>query len=467
MRALSPPSLLSLGLFALTACGSAPPPLELPKLVVRKNWLPGLPQEGAKIGASKIEIPKDQVYEVRIVGWLLSKPVPGRFVPVSECTQLILALAGEQPVLPSSPLTGDGQVAVGPGALEAQSFLEIGGAKAAVQLLDDRGILPRGLTIEFEVGLENAAAEAARSRRTLSFCVSRAADDRLTVSILSRMTEPTQHGLSTLTRNEILVLDRAPEPGKSPMFLRWKARVARLKSQDVGIYIQVQSRVGWGLEKALAQCEESLRKQGRDAAAMGSALSPRETQEIDLASALESLALVSKRRAMLVHQAQKSHADLALDLGLSGDDQLLATYFLRVVPLLKAQEPAELTPDELAWILEREAWHQLLLSLEEQPPQPEIVALAMRHAGEIANYTGMLGTLVDDSKSLQQFQQDLLMENRSILSSNMPGPRIRAFLWLQGRGEDLMTYDPMADAKERRKAFVALVRKWESEAKQK
>jgi hypothetical protein len=328
------------------------------------------------------------------------------------------------------------------------------------------------LTVQFTVGVADPDRGNEPPPRSLSFCVSRALDDQLTVSILAQEIEPTEHGLSSVKNQELLVLDRAPEPGKAPLFLIWKARIAKLKAHNVAVYFEVSPTAGRGLARKLSECRESLAHHGKEADARGSAVSKGEAQEIDLANVLESLSMMPKRRAMLVNQAQKSGAHLALDLGLAGDANLLATYFLRVIPLLeerKAEERKEekLTPEKLGWILEREAWIHVLLQLEAEPQKPEVLALAVRHAGELARYPGMMNALLEESSGLAAFKAGILLENRSILISNMPGPRIRAFLWLEDHGQDLEGYQPMATQKERRVAYLSLVRKWESQASKK
>jgi len=286
----------------------------------------------------------------------------------------------------------------------------------------------------------------------------------LTVSILGQEIVPTKHGISSVKNQELLVLDRAPEPGKAPLFLIWKARIATLKAQNVAVYLEVTPTAGRGLARKLSECRESLAQHGKEADARGRVVSKGEAQKIDLANVLESLSMVPKRRAMLVNQAQKSGAHLALDLGLSADANILATYFLRVTPLLQERKEEELTTEKLGWILEREGWLHVLLQLEAEPLKPEILALAVRHAGELARYPGMLTALLDESSGLAEFRAGVLLENRSILISNMPGPRIRAFLWLEDHGQDLEEYQPMATQKERRKAYLSLVEKWESQA---
>jgi hypothetical protein len=458
--------LIPLILLGLLACTSPPPPVPLPQLTITKNWFPGLPQEGSKILDPDFEIPSERVYEVRIVAWLLSRELPGKFDSINKRTRLILATHGGNPVLPSSAIAEGCKIVMGARAREAKSWIEIGGSKEAVKLLSTKGILPRGLTIEFLVEQAEVEESEGDVRRSLSFCVSRGLADKLTLSILSAEIEPSEHGRPGLLDQELIILDRAPAAGKDPLFLMWRARLARLHRQWVAVYLEVLPRTTGKLDEDLAECRASLLRRDKEVTSRAGVVSAGEAHGIDLVSAMESLSMVSKRRAMLVNQAEKTGATLALDLGLSGDESVLAAYTLRLIPKLKGKKREELLPAKLGWLLEREAWGLLLLHLEADPLPPEALALAVRHSGEMARYPGVLTSLLEESESVEALHKSILMENRAILGSNMPGPRIRAFLWLESQGEDLGDYQPMSSQKERRKAYLSLVQQWESERRQ-
>ena len=459
--------LLASSLIGMCACSSGPKPIPLPAIKVTKSWLPGLPQEGARILEPGYTVSAKGVYQVKMIAWLLSAELPGEFEPVFERTKLILATEGKRPVLPSSTLVERGKLALGKKAREVRSWIEIGGTRNASRILSTTGILPKGLTLEFRVEEDSPEKPADPIRRALSFCLSRDSSDQLTVSILREETTPTEHELAGMTDQELLVLDRAPVPGKSPICVIWPANLPRLKQLWVAVYLEVAPEVDRDLDKSLAECLASLKESARQARSKVVAINDQDVRGIDLANALESLERVDKRRAMLVNQAKKTGADLALDLGLSAEDGLLAAYVLQLIPKLRSRKPEELVPKELGWILEKQAWLQLLLHLENDPIPPEILALAIRHAGEVARNAGLLRELVQGASGLAELQRAILNENRSTLISNMPSPRIRAYLWLESHGQDLGDYRPMASDAERRKAYLALVRKWEPEASKK
>ncbi len=395
--------------------------------------------------------------------WLLTKKLSEDLEPITQRTRLILATDGGRPVLPSSAIAQGGQVAVGKRARELKNWIEIGGSRVATRISATEGVLPKGLTLEFKAREADADDGAGAGNRTISFCVSRDTADELTLSILWQRVEPTVHNLAGVVDQELIVLDRAPQVGKSPVFLTWRVQLARLKEHWVAVYLEALPHSDRGLDEAIAECKASLLQRAEEAQQRTSVVSPGEAQAIDLTNALESLALVKKRRAMIVNQAGKTGAGLALDLGLSATEAFLASYILRLLPELQDKKGEDLNPDKLAWILEKEAWTQLLLQLEADPPLPEMLALAVRHAGELARYPGMLQDFLESSKSLEGLHRRILMENRSILISNIPGPRIRASLWLESRGEDLGDYRPMDTQARRREAYVALVRRWEAE----
>ena len=65
---------------------------------------------------------------------------------------------------------------------------------------------------------------------------------------------------------------------------------------------------------------------------------------------------------------------------------------------------------------------------------------------------GHLGAL-NRSSDRATFEEAILLENRSFLSSSDPAARVRAFDWLQPKGEAPEGYDPLASREARREAL--------------
>jgi hypothetical protein len=182
----------------------------------------------------------------------------------------------------------------------------------------------------------------------------------------------------------------------------------------------------------------------------------------ELRSALESLESAPNRRAALVFLSSATGADLAGDLALEADDELLLQWSESILSiseedleLLVAAEPqGRETP--LGWMLERSACLLLSGRMSDAALPSELAGLLVRHAGEVSRSGGAIDDVVRASKGTEDFRARLIEENRIFLEDSSPGARVRAYDWLAARNLAPRGFDPLAPQEERTRVLAEL-----------
>jgi hypothetical protein len=109
---------------------------------------------------------------------------------------------------------------------------------------------------------------------------------------------------------------------------------------------------------------------------------------------------------------------------------------------------------EIGWILERNACRAALLGHARGLTGAETLAATTRRAGEVGRIPGLLAKVAASSKSIEEFDRLLRIENFNFLLDPEPSSRVWAYDWLKARGMAPQGYDPLADREERRQALL-------------
>jgi hypothetical protein len=145
------------------------------------------------------------------------------------------------------------------------------------------------------------------------------------------------------------------------------------------------------------------------------------------------------RRALLA-LAQRVRAPLALDLALTGSDELVATAAANV-------------GDGDPWRVEQAALEALRAGATAAEPDEAALRLLARRGGEAARSVPTFFALAAKARSLDAFDRLLARENEDLLEDASPPVRVRAFEWLAARELAPAGYDPLGPAAERRAAL--------------
>jgi hypothetical protein len=207
------------------------------------------------------------------------------------------------------------------------------------------------------------------------------------------------------------------------------------------------------MAKALATCTDDLKasaaalSKASVAPAAGTAAWP------GFEAALNGIRTPASRRPSLVYLATQANADICEDAALSANDQTLEQ--LSTAILKQASEGAlPREPTSLGWALDGATLKfisQLQSSGTKAPP--ELLAVLLRHTGQVGDNSGSVDDLIKVSGSKKDFDLRVTAENMVYLEDNSPAARVRAFDWLSARGAAPAGYDPLGSPRERHDAL--------------
>ncbi len=160
------------------------------------------------------------------------------------------------------------------------------------------------------------------------------------------------------------------------------------------------------------------------------------------------------QRPAVVFIAQSSGSRVAEELALSAEAESLGE-FVRYAAERRGETPPKNTT-ELGWLVERRALLWLLERREdeERAMEPELYALLTRAGGELSTYPDLFRELVQSSRNMTDLWSHIEQENRVFLEDARPGPRVRAFDWLDAQGLAPAGFDPLAERPQRREALA-------------
>src|SRR5690606_9781735 len=183
-----------------------------------------------------------------------------------------------------------------------------------------------------------------------------------------------------------------------------------------------------------------------------------------LVAGLRSLQQGAATRATLAFLAgSTAGSPLALDLVLAADEATLQ----ELAELLRAglgdgaqAERGTADGDEelaarLPWLLERSAFELLAARLDRDDASAAAArGLLARHAGDFGMDGGGLRAALARATSRTELDRLLVDENLALLDASSPASRVRAFDWLDARGDAPPGYDPLADRERRSDALA-------------
>jgi len=262
-------------------------------------------------------------------------------------------------------------------------------------------------------------------------------------------------------RREHVILDEGPRPGEPA--LRFLLPAPAEKARGAGYVAEVLVRVPGAEELATPAFAAALA--GGRAALDDARRAAREGTSVFTSSedfrraslvALRELGRRGVQRQALIFLAAGSGAELTGDLALCAEAETLAECLAFVRRCVDESGAPAGDPAALGWFLESsvQRWLATRAGDPARELEPELEALLLRHAGELARYPDLVLESVRESADLAGLQRRFLEENRVFLADGDPAARVRAYDWLRRRGLAPEGYDPLGAPLERRAALA-------------
>lgn len=372
--------------------------------------------------------------------------------PLAPNTRLFAGFAGDQPLHASlAAIAGAGLAA---GETAVQTLREVVARADGSDLGPLQGSVPAGVTLSFDVELEARLDARPVAHGLVAVQVWQAAgasDADLGVAILvtdCTQATPTATGADAdahapAVRRRLAVLERGLPRDGTPLALV-------VPSPFAG----EQERALIAVLRATGPAPAHVIERTRAVADAAGALAAQRRAPADatiergaLEQAWAALGRAAQRRSALHTLARAGGAALVADLALTGDDALLAAF-------AEALPPGPL-PEASGWQLERAACAFLGHRLDSDDLAAGLLAVLLRHTGEVGRAPGMLAEVLSRCRSLDDLAAGLLAENLAFLGDSDPAARVRAFAWLTAHGQAPANFAPLDERGARRAALRA------------
>lgn len=173
-------------------------------------------------------------------------------------------------------------------------------------------------------------------------------------------------------------------------------------------------------------------------------------------SMVEALQRGDLQRPAVVFIAQSSGSRVGEEIALCASAESLGEFVRFAAKREDKGKTAPRNARELGWIVESQALLWLLERREdeERPIEPELYAILTRASGQLSSYPDLLRELVNSCSNIEELRARIEQENRVFLEDARPGPRVRAFDWLDAQALAPAGFDPLAERPERREALA-------------
>jgi hypothetical protein len=422
--------------------------------------------------------------DVEVQFLALSTEVTPELGPMAPQVRLITA-SGEAAVLPAGQLTRACRWASADAATAVASQIRAAGAANVVELASYRLAIPSAVTASVRAqedqpkqaspraievmmhqpGSENAgfALEVAVSLRDFPPEISLPAADQDDSEPQGRPQPPRIPKRDTVGEVAILQSVSINQPTDIAILIPFE--FANHPSKSVLVLLRAaRGEAGAEMEQALARCAADLR-QSTQAAGAGPTMPTLTIAEWPgFRAALAGLEDEASRRASLAYLSTQVGASICEDLILVADDTALAAMAEPVRRLLTA-DTAQPPPavESLGWALDAIALKYMAQRQSASDLPPELLAVLLRHAGQIGSNPGTIEEIAQTVPSRKDFEARVTAENFVYLEDTSPAARVRAFDWLTARGGAPPGYDPLAPATQRQDA---LQKAWDEMAAQ-
>jgi hypothetical protein len=463
----------SLGLFsilctlslALSGCASQKPP-PAPKVQLGVDHFTGSVLSGPSTRPAEIADPSTalwvQVKLLAVQGASISE-----MAPIGSRVKLIASSRGGEPILPSGILTRGTRWAENDDVAKIESKLTAGRDPAAQVIGEQQFIVPRSVTASID--LTDGETPAGNPRMLRLLMHQPAADPaslELALAVLDDYTAPQE------SSDEPAASSATTRPSPQPQYLREVAVLREIPANDPvqaavlvpfafsdGLHhsmlalIHVSRGVsGPDVDAAIARCNEDLKQSAEQASLIPLMPTLTIADNPGFDAALAAIRKPQTRRASLAYLAGQTGAAVCEDLALTATDESLEQFCGEMFRLLENMK-APYTADSLGWALDSAALRFLGQLQSGNKIPDELLSVLLRHSGQVGANSGSIEEIVKAVGNRKDLVARLVADNFVYLEDNSPAARVRAYDWLNARGEAPAGYDPLAPPRERQNAL--------------
>ena len=471
------PWIVALPLAALSIAGCrAPepaPPFTGPRLGSSLRYFRGSPLSGPQAAPGKIDTQDLCPFRVEAIALESWKPETMGGQALGSLARLLAVPQGDSPVKPLPRLTSAARIVEGRGSNGVVATLESGQVGRSVPIGSAvRGALPAGVTAIYELKAavpSGGRAEVHLHRRAVKsgdeidvalLLLDRPTieDDRIAQDSRNPAAEPTTAQRKGPYEREIAVLDPIPAGTERSIAIFVPSPFEGEACEAVAFAISTGPTGPHDSTGGAAQDPEVARAMAiLEQAAVSPAASEGETGTpfaAGLPPAFEAIASPPTRKNAVLLLAGETGSLLTEDFALTADyDQLNAYCELLIRKATAAVAEKPLDAPGLAFVLESTCVEHLTALLSKDKLPGELQAVLLKHAGQAARQASSLEEAVKTSKTVEALRSRISEENWIALEDSLPPARVRAFDWLNARGEAPQGFDPLAASKERRTAL--------------
>ncbi|MFO1055106.1 MAG: hypothetical protein U1F36_23045 [Planctomycetota bacterium] len=355
-------------------------------------------------------------------------------------TGLVVAPRAERPLRGVSRLAAGARFGRGEPE-DAEGALALGSRIAAI---------PAGVTAEFF--LRDRAPQVGRPGAAdvpLGVLVAHRTDGTLSLALILHTTGDGE----AARRGELVELDLKLAVDGEALWLALPSPYAAGSSILARLRARTPTDDDTAHRVALAQCLDELRAQGELERTAIAPLTPEAALERTVDAALDRIAHPFDLRRSVVFVAEQVGASVAIDLGLSCDDEVLGELARRIQDRLGTDAALRRDDKALRFALDLIAWQVLAERIDQGRLDDAQSGFLLRVAGEVGRFPGALTAILGTAQSSDDIENALAEQNREFLGAGNPASRVRAWDWLAARALAPKGFDPLGDAKSRRDAL--------------
>ncbi len=418
-------------------CGCAsrrPQPLQAPLATIDRSTFSGSALSGPTTKPVNAQA-SDQAL-IASVDLVALDNVPAILNPIASDVRLIASTRGEDVIQSNGELTqplrwsvGDTSVPQIKGRSAAMShddFALPAGACKTVSVID-----PQRIDHRFDILLQQSATNAGGLVVAIAISDHMSAGDKRTREMA--VLKPVK--ISQATPIALLIPFQFSKTETRSVLMTMNVRPATSKAEDA---------------KLLADASAAIDK-SRSMVASAAKSSPGAQPWSGYDIAMRALDDPASRRAGLAFLCRRVHAPICEDFALVGDDAALDAVVSKIKNATNKSTIA--TSDALGWMFDSSALGVAADLQSQDKLPPELLALLIRHTGQVGMNSGSVAELLGATKSRKEFDARVLAENLIYLEDSSPAARVRASDWLAAQGKSVAGYDPLAPPRQRQDAL--------------
>jgi hypothetical protein len=428
-------------LLTLAGCATRAPILPPPQANFQESLFSG----SALTGPTTRPVQADRadqafIASVRLLG--LDRAAASGLEPLEPDVRLIVSPSPEGALESHGELTRRIRWASGDSATRAPGV-------RSVDLMTQQCAIPRGAT--WTIGMTDRLDASRGFQIILSASPSTTDELTIAIALADRITAEgnAQH---TIAR-ETAVLKPSAISAATPVSLLVPFKFSKSQVQAVLALLEIRPAIDNAEDaKLLADAKRDLNEA---VAALGAPPGGPSARWSGFTVALDRLHSAPSRRSSLAYLCDQTRASICEDLALVGDDAALEAVAANISTLTSTPEAMK---DDAAfgWLLDRAALDYAAKQQAGDSMPPELLALLIRHTGQVGMNSGSVGETLTAAKNRAEFDARILAENLIYLEDTSPAARVRAFDWLAARGKAPAGYDPLAPAHDRQLALEKL-----------